>query len=48
MMKKNHQVGILKEVRGKKAVVQLGLVPITVEMVDLIVVRDKQKEEKVE
>jgi DNA mismatch repair protein MutS2 len=48
MMKKNHQVGILKEVRGKKAVVQLGLVPITVDIADLMVVRDKQKEEQVE
>jgi DNA mismatch repair protein MutS2 len=48
MMKKNHQVGILKEVRGKKAVVQLGLVPITVDITDLMVVRDKQKEEQVE
>src|SRR5579862_961070 len=41
MMKKNHQVGTLKEVRGKKAVVQLGLVPITVELNDLQVVKDK-------
>ncbi|MBS1974613.1 MAG: DNA mismatch repair protein MutS, partial [Bacteroidetes bacterium] len=41
MMKKNHQVGTLKEMRGKKAVVQLGLVPITVDVADLAVVRDK-------
>jgi len=47
MMKKNHQVGNVKEVRGKKAVVQLGLMPITVELSDLIVVRDKPQEEKV-
>ena len=44
MMKKNHQVGTLKEVRGKKAVVQLGLIPITVDIIDLMVVRDKPKE----
>ncbi len=47
MMKKNHQVGTLKEVRGKKAVVQLGLIPITVDMIDLLVVRDKPIEENV-
>jgi DNA mismatch repair protein MutS2 len=44
MMKKNHQVGTVKEVRSKKAVVQLGLVPITVELNDLIVVADKPQE----
>ncbi len=47
MMKKNHQVGVLKEVRGKKAVVQLGLIPITVELSDLTVVKDKPQEESV-
>jgi len=47
MMKKNHQVGTVKEVRGKKAVVQLGLMPITVDFSDLIVVKDKPEEEKV-
>ena len=47
MMKKNHQVGTLKELRGKKAVVQLGLVLITVEANDLTVVKDKPQEEEV-
>jgi DNA mismatch repair protein MutS2 len=47
MMKKNHQVGVVKELRGKKAVVQLGLVPITVETKDLTVVRDKPEQESV-
>lgn len=45
MMKKNHQVGTVKEIRSKKAVVQVGLVPITVGLADLIVVRDKPQEE---
>ena len=45
MMKKNHQVGTVKEIRGKKAIVQVGLVPITVELSDLIVVQDKPQEE---
>ena len=35
-MKKNHQVGEVKEIKGKKAVVQLGLMPITVDMKDLV------------
>jgi len=45
MMKQNHQVGTVKEIRGKKAIVQVGLVPITVELSDLIVVQDKPQEE---
>jgi DNA mismatch repair protein MutS2 len=44
MMKMNHQVGIVKEIRGKKGIVQVGLVPITVELSDLIVVQDKPQE----
>jgi DNA mismatch repair protein MutS2 len=45
MMKKNHQVGTIKEIRGKKAIVQVGLVPITVDLSDLIVVQDRPQEE---
>ncbi|MDP4150030.1 MAG: DNA mismatch repair protein MutS [Bacteroidota bacterium] len=41
MMRKNHQVGIVREIRAKRAVVQVGLVPITVGLADLTVVRDK-------
>jgi DNA mismatch repair protein MutS2 len=41
LMKTNHQVGEVKEIRGKKAVVQLGLMPITVSLDDLVVVADK-------
>jgi DNA mismatch repair protein MutS2 len=44
MMKKNHQVGTVKEIRGKKAIVQVGLIPITVDLADLIVVQDKPQE----
>lgn len=47
MMKKNHQVGMVKEVRGKKAIVQVGLIPITVGLNDLIVVQDKPEEQSV-
>jgi DNA mismatch repair protein MutS2 len=45
LMKKNHQVGEVKELRGKKAVVQLGLMPITVSVDDLVVVTEKEAEE---
>jgi DNA mismatch repair protein MutS2 len=40
-MKKNHQVGKVREIRGKKAVVQVGLIPITLDMADLVLIRDK-------
>jgi DNA mismatch repair protein MutS2 len=45
MMKKNHQVGTVREIRGKKAIVQVGLIPITVDLADLTVVQDKPQEE---
>ena len=48
MMRKNHQVGKIKEIRGKRAVVQVGLIPITTDLADLIVVRDKPQEESAE
>ncbi len=44
-MKKGHQVGTVKEIRGKKAVVQVGMIPITMDIVDLILIRDKEKPE---
>jgi DNA mismatch repair protein MutS2 len=44
LMKKNHQVGEVKEIRGKRAVVQVGLMPITVDTSDLVVVMDKAPE----
>jgi DNA mismatch repair protein MutS2 len=44
LMKKNHQVGEVKEIRGKKAVVQLGLMPITVSVDDIVVVTEKSEE----
>jgi DNA mismatch repair protein MutS2 len=48
MMKNNHQVGTVKEIRAKKAVVQVGLIPFTVGISDLVVVRDKPPEEPAE
>ena len=40
-MKQNRQTGIVKEIRGKKAILQVGVMPITVELKDLVVVKDK-------
>ena len=44
-MKQNRQVGIVKEIRGKKAVLQVGVMPITVELKDLVVVKDKDQQQ---
>jgi DNA mismatch repair protein MutS2 len=42
-MKRNHQVGEVIELRGKRAVVKIGLLPMQVELADLIVVQEKQE-----
>jgi DNA mismatch repair protein MutS2 len=44
-MKKNHQVGEVLEIRGKRAVVKIGLLPMQVEIKDLVVVTEKIIEE---
>ena len=41
-MKQNRQVGIVKEIRGKRALLQVGIMPMTVELKDLVVVVDKE------
>lgn len=40
-MKINHQVGEVMEIRGKRAVVKIGQLPINVELKDLVIVREK-------
>lgn len=40
-MKQNRSVGLVKEIKGKKAVLQVGVVPMTVSLKDLIVIVDK-------
>lgn len=40
-MKRNHQVGQVMELRGKRAVVKIGLLPMQVEINDLVVVKEK-------
>jgi DNA mismatch repair protein MutS2 len=42
-MKRNHQVGEVIELRGKRAVVKIGLLPMQVELADLVVVQEKQE-----
>jgi len=41
LMKKNHQVGEVMEIKGKKAIIKLGLIPITVDLSDLVAVTEK-------
>lgn len=42
-MKRNHQVGEVIEIKGKRAVVKIGLLPMQVEMDALVVVKEKEK-----
>ena len=41
-MTQNNQIGTVKEIRDKKAIVQLGVIPITVELKNLIAVQEKE------
>lgn len=43
-LKKNYQVGSVKEIRGKRAIVQVGLLPMNVDISDLVVVEEKAGE----
>lgn len=40
-MKKNHQVGEVIELRGKRAVVKIGMLPMQVDLSGLVVVKEK-------
>jgi DNA mismatch repair protein MutS2 len=44
-MKKSHQLGTVKEIRGKKAIVQIGLIPITIDISDLVLIQEKTQPE---
>jgi DNA mismatch repair protein MutS2 len=44
-LKKNYQVGEVKEIRGKRAIVQIGMLPMNVELADLVVVEKIVSEE---
>ena len=41
LMTANRQVGVVTNIRGKKAIVQVGAIAITVNLADLVVVKDK-------
>ena len=45
LMRQNNKVGILAEIRGKRAIVQFGAIPLTVALDDLVVVREKAPDE---
>lgn len=45
-LKKNYQVGEVKEIRGKRAIVQIGVLPMNVELSDLVSVEKLPGEEK--
>lgn len=40
LMKKNHQVGIVTDIKARNAVVRIGLMPITISLNDLVAVED--------
>ncbi len=40
-MKQNRSIGIVKEIKGKKVIVQVGIMPITVSMEDLTIIKEK-------
>ncbi|MGF7230014.1 endonuclease MutS2 [Arachidicoccus sp.] len=40
-LKKNHQVGNVLELRGKRAIVQIGVLPMNVDIADLVVIKEK-------
>ena len=40
-MKSNRQVGIVKDIRSRKAIVQVGAIPITIDLSDLVPVKEK-------
>ena len=42
-MKTNRQVGIVKDIRSKKAIVQVGVIPITIDLSDLVLIKEKQQ-----
>ena len=41
-LRKNYQIGEVKEIRGRRAIVQIGLLPMNVDIADLTVVEEKK------
>ncbi len=44
-MKNSHQTGTIIELRGRKAIVKMGLIPITINISDLALIQEKPKSE---
>ena len=42
-LKKNYQVGEVKEIRGKRAIVQIGALPMNVDLADLVPVQKMEE-----
>lgn len=42
LMKNNHQVGEVTEIKGKKAIVKVGLMPITIDLENLVLISERQ------
>lgn len=42
-LRKNYQVGEVKEIRGKRAIVQVGVIPMSVEIADLVAVQKMEE-----
>jgi len=42
-LRKNYQVGEVKEIRGKRAIVQVGVIPMNLDIADLVVVEKKEE-----
>ncbi len=38
-------MGTVRELRGKKAIVQVGMIPITIDISDLVLIKEKVKPE---
>ncbi|MBD0331764.1 MAG: DNA mismatch repair protein MutS, partial [Chitinophagaceae bacterium] len=45
-MKRNQQIGEVLELRGKRAVVKIGLLPMQIDTNDLVIVKEKQAQQK--
>jgi DNA mismatch repair protein MutS2 len=41
-MKKNMQVGEVLELRGKKAVVKIGLLPMQIDLDNLVLIKERE------
>lgn len=45
ILRKSHQVGEVQEIRGKRAIIKIGIIPMNVDIADLRVVKEKEVED---